>query len=333
MPKTKQSANKSSMHSGSASNAKIKNLIKQKNYYKASTIILLILLIAVVFASINPFKPAKLDFGSRLTNIDAPFSAQWLSVINNAPNSDFNTAALKLLNGTLTDEIIDSPPTAMASKPFIVGGKPSVIYVGAISCVFCGENRWAMALALSRFGNFSNLYEGYSSFGDHDVPTIYWSNDNYTTKESVGFGNYYHSNYINFISADYESPIVDGFEVQPISYFVSQAPNATYASAMSFMNSTNDFEGTPFSLWGNVIAQGATGIVFGNTTPSTATLPLTNETHAQVISQLKNFNDQFAWGEYAAADVYIAYLCPTLNNTPSVCQLQGIKDLEKQMGL
>ena len=27
-----------------------------------------------------------------------------------------------------------------------------------------------------------------------------------------------------------------------------------------------------------------------------------NETHAQVLSQLKNFNDQFAWGEYAAAD-------------------------------
>ncbi|MCL5680189.1 MAG: DUF929 domain-containing protein [Candidatus Marsarchaeota archaeon] len=316
-----------------SSSAKVKSLVRQKNYYKASTIILLIIVLVLALALINPFKPQKLNFGSRLTNIDAPFSQQYLSIINNAPNSYFNTAALKLLNGSLTDEILDTPPTALANKPFTVNGKPSVIYIGAISCVFCGENRWAMALALSRFGNFSNLYEGYSSFGDHDLPTIYWIKDNYTTPEGVGFGNSYNSKYINFISADYESPIVDGFEVQPLSYFVSQAPNSTYRSAMSFMNSTNDFQGTPFTLWGNVIVPGATGIVFGNTTPTTPTLPLTNETHAQVLLQLKNFNDQFAWGEYAAADVYIAYLCPTLNNTPSVCQLPGIKALEAKMGL
>jgi len=312
---------------------KLRSLERRKNYYKASTIILLILVLVLAIAIVNPFKPQKLNFGSRLTNIDVPFSSQYLSVINNAPNSYFNTAALKMLNGSLTDEILDTPPTQFVNKPFTVNGKPSVIYIGAISCVFCGENRWAMALALSRFGNFSNLYEGYSSFGDHDVPTLYWNNDNYTIAEGVGFGNYYHSNYINFISADYESPIVDGFELQPLPYFVAQAPNSTYKSAMELMNSTNDFQGTPFTLWGNVIVAGATGIVFGNATPTTATLPLTNETHAQVLSQLKNFNDQFAWGEYAAADVYIAYLCPTLNNTPSVCQLPGIKKLEAQMGL
>jgi hypothetical protein len=315
------------------SNQSVAELSRQKNHYKWSTIALLIIVIVLAFAMVNPFKPANEHFGSRLTNIDVPFSSQYLSIINNAPNSYFNTSALKLLNGSLTDEIIDTPPTLKSNHTFVVNGKPSVIYIGAISCVFCGENRWAMALALSRFGNFSRLYEGYSSFGDHDVPTVYWSKDNYTTSEGVGFGNYYNSKYINFISADYESPIVDGFEVQPLSYFVGQAPNATYRSAMSFMNSTNDFQGTPFTFWGTVLAPGATGIVFGNTTPSTSTLPLTNETHAQVLSQLKNFNDQFAWGEYAAADVYIAYLCPSLNNAPSVCQLQGIKDLESAMGV
>ncbi|MEM0154227.1 MAG: DUF929 family protein [Methanothrix sp.] len=315
------------------SNQSIAELSRQKNYYKWSTIVLLVVVIILAFAMVNPLKPANEHFGTRLTNIDMPFSSQYLSIINNAPNSYFNTAALKLLNGSLSDEIIDTPPTTKLNNTFVVNGKPSVIYIGAISCVFCGENRWAMALALSRFGNFSKLYEGYSSFGDHDVPTIYWNIDNYTTPEGVGFGNYYNSNYINFISADYESPIIDGFEVQQISYFVSQAPNDTYKQAMSLMNSTNDFQGTPFTLWGKILVPGATGIVFGNTTPDTATLPLTNETHAQVLSQLKNFNDQFAWGEYAAADVYIAYLCPSLNNTPSVCQLQGIKDLEAKMGV
>ncbi len=280
----------------------------------------------------KPNTSVNISFGSRLTNIDVPFSASYLSIINNAPDSNFETAGLMLLNGTLTDEILTSKPTTFANT-LVVNGKPSVIYIGAISCVYCAESRWAMALALSRFGSFSQLYEGYSSFGDHDIPTIYWIKDNYTTNEGVGYGNYYNSTYINFISADYESPITQGFITGPISYFISQAPNSTYKQAMALMNSTNDFEGTPFSFWGNVIVPGATGVVFGNTTPSSTTLPLTYETHEQVLSQLKNFNDQFAYGEYAAADVYIAYLCPTLNNTPGVCQLPAIKSLETDMGL
>jgi hypothetical protein len=61
-----------------------------------------------------------------------------------------------------------------SSSRFSYNGKPSVIYIGAISCVWCGENRWAMAMALSRFGSFNSLYIGYSSIHDGDVPTLYW---------------------------------------------------------------------------------------------------------------------------------------------------------------
>ncbi|MEM3841371.1 MAG: DUF929 family protein [Candidatus Micrarchaeaceae archaeon] len=273
------------------------------------------------------------SFGSRLTNIDQPLNASELSIINNAPNSYFEEAAQKLLDGNLTDQVIlNTYNNSVHVGPYMLDGKPTVIYIGAISCVFCGENRWAMALALSRFGNFTTLYKGYSSFGDHDLPTLYWADDNYTVPEGVGFGNSYHSNYINFISADYLSPIVQGFEVQPLSYFISKAPNSTYKNALIFMNATKQFQGTPFTLWGNTLITGADAVVFGNSTPTSATLPLTYETHSQVLSQLKNFNDQFAWGEYAAADVYIAYTCPYINDTATVCQLPAIKQLISYVG-
>ena len=273
------------------------------------------------------------SFGSRLTNIDKPFNSSDLAVINDAPDSYFEAAAQKLIQGNLTDEVLAEPYNqSIHAGPYILGGKPTVIYLGAISCVFCGENRWAMALALSRFGNFSSLYEGYSSFGDHNLPTIYWSADNYTTPEGVGFGNSYSSKYINFLSADYLSPIVQGFEVQPLSYFVSESPNSTYKSAISFMNSTNQFQGTPFTLWGNTLVTGADAVVFGNSTPTSTTLPLTYETHSQVLNQLKNFNDQFSWGDYAAADVYIAYTCPSINDTAPICNLPAIKQLISNIG-
>ncbi len=271
--------------------------------------------------------------GQTLAGIDNPLTPSQLSVINNAPNAYFETAGARLLNGTLTDTVGSGISNTLNYAPIMVNGKPSVIYMGAISCIFCGENRWAMALALSRFGNFSALYTGYSSFGDGDVPTLYWNINNYTTSSGATFGNQYHSDLINFYSIEYDSPIKGGFEMQSLPYFVPLAPNATYASAIEFMNSTGEYQGTPFTYWGTYLNVGADAEVFGNSTPTTAgTLPLTNMTHQDVFNQLASFNDQFAWGEYAAADVYIAELCPSIGNSAPVCSLPAIEALEHAYG-
>ncbi|MGC8537976.1 MAG: DUF929 family protein [Candidatus Micrarchaeia archaeon] len=282
---------------------------------------------------------SKYNFGHRLTNIDKPLNSSALAVFNSAPNSYFETAGEMLLNGSVTNLVMDLPvANSSVFKPLIINGKPTVIYIGAISCIYCGENRWAMALALGRFGTFKSLYTGYSSFGDHDVPTIYWNADNYTTAANVGFGNNYTSNYINFISADYESPIVQGFEVQPLSYFVAKASlvNQTYLEAMKFMNSTGQFQGTPFTFWGKYLFAGADAVDFSNSSSSN-NLTLEFMTHAQMYNELSSPNDQMGWTEYAGADVYIADLCSTLNSTsssmPSVCTLPAIHSIEKAMGI
>ncbi len=275
------------------------------------------------------------QFGKTTSGIDTQLSAPQLSVINNAPESDFITAGKMLLNGTLSDPIMlnHNPQTT----PYSIGGKQSVIYIGAISCIYCGENRWAMALALSRFGNFSKLFIGYSSFGDGDLPTLYWTKDNYTSP-GVSYGNYYSSSYINFISADYDSNITQGFQLpalsDPITYYIQHAPNSTYYGAMSFMNATHNFTGTPFTLWGSSLDLGADGIVFGNTTPSSSTIPLEYMTHQQVLNQFKSFSDQFAYGEYAAADVYIAQVCASITGgSPQICHNSTITAIEGKLGI
>ncbi|HIH50530.1 MAG: DUF929 family protein [Candidatus Micrarchaeaceae archaeon] len=293
-------------------------------------------------------------FGKRLTGIDTPLSSGQLSVINNAPNSNFETAWEKVTSLSIPGEqyagnyiytapYFDiSPLSAVRVTPPLIGGRPSVIYIGAISCVYCGESRWAMALALSRFGSFNRLYIGYSALGDSDVPTLYWNADNYTTNSGVTFGNGYSSSYINFISAEYDSPITGGFEFvnsqDPISYFVARAPNQSYEQAMSFMNGTSMFEGTPFTLWGRSLSRGAAGVIFGNATSSETTgttniLPLTYMSQSQILNQLQQFNSSFSYEEYAAADVYVAQVCASINNAASVCSLPAITTLEKAMGL
>jgi hypothetical protein len=297
------------------------------------TVVILVLAVALLykFGLFNLFSPS---FGNTLAGINNPLTPAQLAVINGAPNSYFETAGERLLNGTLNNRIITAQQNESGNFPtLITGGKPTVIYIGSISCVWCGSNRWAMALALSRFGSFGSLYNGYSALQDSDVPTLYWSVNNVTTTSGYNFKNNYTSSYITFISAEYDSPITKGFSIVPISYFVQNATNSTTRQAMMFMNSTGLFSGTPFTYWGNTILRGSDGIVFGNSTPSGSSLPLTNMTHQQVLDQLKNFNDQFAWSQYAAADVYISYVCPTIKNAASVCSLPAIEKLEQVQGL
>ncbi len=281
-----------------------------------------------------PANVSESGFGHTIAGINRPFNSTELSIINGAPNSYYEIAAKMLLNGTLTNYVWNRPVnSSTTTNGFVVGGRPSVVYIGALSCIYCGENRWAMALALSRFGSFGSLYYGYSSFGDGDLPTIYWEPYNYTTSAGVAYGNGYSSNVVNFISADYESPVTQNFQLQPMGYFISHAPNGTVANAIEFMNETRMFQGTPFTLWGNYLMPGADAVVFGNYMPKNSTLPLEYMTHSQVLGQLAGFDSQFAYSEYAAADVYAAFVCASTANRPQFCSLPSMPALESLLGL
>ncbi len=280
------------------------------------------------FLPAYPIISENQSFGNRLTNINKPLNTTELSIINNAPNAYFEIAGNMLINGSIVNTVSAKPNKV---PPFIVNGKPSVIYLGSITCIFCGENRWAMALALSRFGNFSNLFEGYSALQDSDVPTIYWSPSHYNTS-TVDLGSYYTSNYINFIAIEDTSPITGGFVVQPILTMqqeINASGNLAYIDAFKFIEQINNFQGTPYTIWGTDQIGGADAIDFGNTPPtSSANLPLVNMSHRQVLQQLATFNDQFSQTEYAAADLYVAMICSALNNTAPVCSLSAIQKIE-----
>jgi hypothetical protein len=48
-------------------------------------------------------------------------------------------------------------PSVISGAPLTSGGKPEMLYVGAEYCPYCAAERWAMIVALSRFGTFSGL--------------------------------------------------------------------------------------------------------------------------------------------------------------------------------
>lgn len=270
--------------------------------------------------------------GKRLTGLNSPLNASELSVINNASMAYFEKAGQMYLNGSITNEVSATP---LSVPPFLVNGKPSVIYFGSITCIFCGENRWAMALALGRFGNFSALYQGYSSLGDGDLPTLYWSPAQYN-QSSIDLGDFYSSKYINFIAMEDTDPITQGFDLQTFST-IQQEVNATgnipYEDAFKYILQINNFQGTPYTIWGGSQVGGADAVDLGNSTATiNGTYGLGLMTHAQVLKELSNPHDSFGWTEYAAADLYIAMTCSAINESAPVCTLPAILQIQKQNG-
>jgi hypothetical protein len=76
------------------------------------------------------------------------------------------------------------------SGPALTGadGKPEVFYMGAEYCPYCAAERWAMIIALSRFGVFSGLETTTSSSTD-----VYANTPTFTFREAT-----YTSEYLDF---------------------------------------------------------------------------------------------------------------------------------------
>ena len=123
-----------------------------------------------------------------------------------------------------------------------------------------------MALALSRFGSFEQLFKGYSSLEDGDVPTLYWAPAQYNATQGVDFGNFYTSKYVNFLSIDYASPITQGYTIPPLTYFQHEAEalrNPIYSDATNILIGLNDYVGTPDTVWGSYSVPGADAMDLG----------------------------------------------------------------------
>ena len=113
-------------------------------------------------------------------------------------------------------------PSNFSNYSISQGGKPTFVYIGAQGCPYCAGLRWAIAIALSRFGNFTKLFYDRSATVDGNVPTLMFNFSRALFSEATsqpaissgsapyGDGNpepfvsgaYYTSKYINFEPMD-----------------------------------------------------------------------------------------------------------------------------------
>ena len=213
-------------------------------------------------------------------------------------------AKLSVPVGTLATVGIGSSGTQLlkpVTGPALAsGGKPEMLYIGAEWCPYCAAERWAMAVALSRFGSFSPLR------GVHSSP-----NDVYPNTATLTFhDSTYTSKYLVF------TPV----ENQDVNHNLLQTPTAAQKA-----------------LWAKYEPPGNAYpfIDIGNRFVATTTYNpqvLQGLSWNQIATDLHNPSSAVARGAVGSANLLTAAICKVTGNAPaSVCTASPIPALESRI--
>lgn len=197
-----------------------------------------------------------------------------------------------------------SPLTATTGQAALTsGGKPEILYVGAEYCPYCAAERWAMTVALSRFGSFSNLNLIHSSSSDiyPSTPTLSYYKSSYT------------SNYVQFTPVEWFGLQNNGVVLQQRT--ATEAALMTKYDAPPFLQVSND--PYPFVDIGNQYLISGSQYL-----PST----LAKLTWAQVAANIRDPSSAVAKSVDGTANAITAAICKITKNAPAaVCNSASAK--------
>jgi hypothetical protein len=189
-------------------------------------------------------------------------------------------------------------PSAIAGAPLTANGKPRILYVGAEYCPYCATERWAVVVALSRFGTFADLSQTASSPSD-----VYPSTATFTFH-----GASYTSSDLAFSAVETQSnQVVNG----------SYATLDTLSAAdQALVNQYDTGNGIPFiDIGGKYVISGA----------SYSPAVLQGKSAAQIAAALADPTSPIAQGVDGTANVITAAVCAITGGTPSsVCTAPGV---------
>ncbi|GCF07918.1 DUF929 family protein [Dictyobacter arantiisoli] len=187
-------------------------------------------------------------------------------------------------------------------------GKPQVFYMGGEFCPYCGAQRWAMIVALSRFGTFTTAPSPLVS-GELSVPTFSF------------FNSAYKSDYIDFVPVEVsDNSQPNPKPLQKLTPEQQQLVNTYDAPPYTSAASAGSF---PFISVGNqYVSAGAYfphDILIGNT-------------HDYIVSQLQDPTTDISRAVLGSANYLTAQICKITNNQPgSVCNADPIPSLQGKL--
>ncbi len=268
----------------------------------------IVVVIAVVIALIvaKAFNNSTAS-ASKAAAATASMQTTVLSDIASVPASALNQVGAGPSGSNAVDPL---QPVAKKAPLLMQDGKPEMLYIGAEFCPFCGAERWAMAVALSRFGTFTGLHLIHSD-----------SDDVYSNTATLSFyKSTYTSKYLTFV------PV----ETTTVTKATLQIPTAAQQKLMNTYDSGGYF---PFIDIGNEYTNAGNGSQF---VPSVlGSLPNEDPSHngmtwLQIAQDLRNPGNLVGQSILGTANDLTAAICKMTNGQPgSVCNSAAVKSIKQ----
>jgi hypothetical protein len=250
--------------------------------------------VAVVIALVATLIAVKLTQSPphAAAGADARTTAQVQQQVTSVPATTFDTVGAGAATGLV----------AVTGQPALtIGGKPEVLYIGGEFCPYCAAERWALAAALSRFGDLSGLTLIHSSATDAyaNTPTLSFAKASYTSK------------YVAFVPVEWYGEAAD--PNTPFGHVYLQQPTAQQQAL--------------FAKYGN----GSIPFVdIGNRyiLPQVQYVPsaLAGLSWTQVAAAMHDPSSAVAADIDGAANIITAAICALTNGQPGgVCHSAGVR--------
>ncbi len=247
----------------------------------------------------------------------APAPASVVQAATSVPAAVLNTVGAPAPDGPA--------PVVLSGQPaLVVGGRAAVVYVGSEFSPYCAAARWALVVALSRFGTFGHL-GATSSSGAEAFPGI----------QTFSFdGASYRSRLVSWTGVEEYGPTLNATE--PAGFALLHRPDPLARSLLARYGSdpgsgagdrSTGGATLPFIDIGNrVVAEGA-GIGFS---PGA----LQGVSMAQIATDLSDPTSPVAQAVLGAANEFTAAICATTAETPArVCRSAGVRAGASRLGL
>jgi hypothetical protein len=263
--------------------------------------VVVVIIVALVIVKVTGGSPTPKNTLPAPTDVPAP--ASLIAEVTSVPSSVAQAVGLPSSV---------NPPTVLTGQSLLVlDGKPGALFIGAEFCPYCAAERWAVVMAFSKFGTFSDLKETTSSPWDYAPSTATFS----------FYGASYLSNLITLETVEAMGNDTTGLDTHRLLQAPTSAQSnlwATYSQRFGVP------EGFPFLDVGNRVFTAG---------PSYDPKILSGLTQSAIAAKLANPRDPVTRAIVGSANYLTAAICSITDQQPaSVCSAAGTAAAAKALG-
>ena len=272
-----------------------------------SVVVVLAIVLVFVIVKLNGGKPSTSSAQGLSNGPTGSALSAVVDKVTSVPASALNTVG----NG---GGAVTGKPSTISGSALTKNGKPEMLYIGAEYCPYCAAERWAMIVALSRFGTFSGLATVHSAAANGagnaepfpNTPTWTFVHAKYT------------SQYLTFSSVEEQTNIPDSANG---TYTTLQTPTKAQVALVTKYDSASG-GAIPFVDFGNKYLIAGASYDAGL---------LSGLSWATIASDLSNPNSPVAKAVDGTANYITAAICQLTGNQPASACTATVKSLESQI--